>query len=182
MQPPHGSGLLSVFPSWRQHGNLLIFNLPTWKGRALYKKVLIAIDDSQTARCALTEAAYIAKTHGAALCVVHVADETLMGMHHRTLTTTLNLDHARQAIVDAGKKLLEEAIAQVADPSVETRLLEASDRRVSEVIIDAAQEWQADLIVVGTHGRRGLERLIIGSVAEQLVRLSPVSTLLVRKH
>ncbi|MBL8450074.1 MAG: universal stress protein [Dechloromonas sp.] len=148
----------------------------------MYKKVLIAIDDSETSRCALAEAAHIAKTYGAALCIVHVADETLMGMHHRTLSTTLNLDHARQAIVDAGRKLLDEASATLTDMPAETRLLEASNKRVSEVIVEAAKEWQADLIVIGTHGRRGLERLIIGSVAEQLVRLSPVSTLLVRKH
>ncbi len=148
----------------------------------MYKKVMIAIDDSETSRCALAEATHIGKTYGATLCIVHVADETLMGMHHRTLNTTLDLDHARQAIVDAGQKLVDEACRQAAGVAIETRLLEASTRRVSEVIVDAATEWQADLIVVGTHGRRGLERLVIGSVAEQVVRLSPVSTLLVRKH
>ncbi len=148
----------------------------------MYKKVMIAIDDSETSRCALAEAIHITKTYGAALCIVHVADETLMGMHHRTYSTTLNLDHARQAIVDAGRKLIEEACQQAAGLAVEHRLLEASTKRISEVVVDAANDWQADLIVVGTHGRRGLERLIIGSVAEQLVRLSPVSTLLVRKH
>lgn len=148
----------------------------------MYKKIMIAIDDSDTSRCALAEAIHIAKTYGAALCITHVADETLMGMHHRTFSTTLNLDHARQAICDAGSKLLDEAAQQAAGLTVERKLLEASTKRVSEVIVDAAQQWQADLIVVGTHGRRGLERLIIGSVAEQLVRLAPASVLLVRKH
>ena len=148
----------------------------------MYKKILVAIDDSETSRCALAEAQHLARTHGARLCITHVADETLMGMHHRTFSTTLNLDHARQAIADAGRKLLEEANQDMAGIDTETLLLEASTQRVSETIVDAAKAWQADLIVVGTHGRRGLERLILGSVAEQLVRLAPVSILLVRKH
>lgn len=148
----------------------------------MYKKILVAIDDSDTSRCALEEAKHLARTHGARLCIAHVADETLMGMHHRTFTTTLNLDDARRAIADAGRRLLEEARQQAADVDTETLLLEASNRRVSETLVEAAKTWQADLIVVGTHGRRGFERLILGSVAEQLVRMAPASILLVRQH
>lgn len=148
----------------------------------MYKKILVAIDDSDTSRCALEEAKHLARTHGAQLCIAHVADETLMGMHNRTFTTTLNLDHARQAIVDAGRKMLDEAAAAATDIQSETLLLEASTQRVSEALASAAKAWKADLIVVGTHGRRGIQRLILGSVAEQLVRLAPVSILLVRKH
>jgi nucleotide-binding universal stress UspA family protein len=148
----------------------------------MYKKILVAIDDSETSRCALEEAKHLARTHGAKLCIAHVADETLMSMHHRTFSTTLNLDHARQALVDAGKALVDEAYKGAAGIEAETLVLEASTQRVSETLVDAAKAWQADLIVVGTHGRRGLERFILGSVAEQLVRLAPVSILLVRKH
>ncbi|MBS1188734.1 MAG: UspA [Rhodocyclaceae bacterium] len=148
----------------------------------MYKKIMVAIDDSEMSRCALKEATLLAHAHGARLCVVHVADETLMGMHHRTFATTLNLEHARQAIRDAGRKLLDEAQQGVVNVQSETLLLEASTQRVSETIADAAKTWQADLVVAGTHGRRGLQRLILGSVAEQLVRLAPVSILLVRSH
>ncbi len=148
----------------------------------MYKKILVAIDDSDTSRAALQEAISLAKAQGARLCIAHVADETLLNMHHRTLNTTLNLDHARQAIRQAGEVLLEAAKVEAADLTVETLLKEADNRRVSEVLIEATQEAGADLLVVGTHGRRGLQRLILGSVAEQLVRLSPVSILLVRKH
>ena len=51
---------------------------------------------------------------------------------------------------------------------------------VSDMLIDAATEWQADLLIVGTHGRRGIERFFVGSVAERLVRKSQISLLLVR--
>lgn len=148
----------------------------------MYQKIIVAIDDSETSRCALQEAAQLAKAHGARLCVLHVADETLLGMHNRTFSTTLNVDHAREAIREAGRKLLAEAKAGLDGIDAETSLAEAAQQRVSEVIVDSAQQWGADLIVLGTHGRRGLQRLILGSVAEQLVRIAPVSVLLVRKH
>jgi nucleotide-binding universal stress UspA family protein len=69
---------------------------------------------------------------------------------------------------------------------VETRLLGAVEEyglnSIAEVIAGAAAEWKADLLVVGTKGRRGLERLVIGSVAEKLVRTVEISILLVRPH
>ena len=57
----------------------------------MYKNIMVAIDDSETSRCALVEAAHIARCSNAKLYVTHVADETLMGMHGRTFSTTMNL-------------------------------------------------------------------------------------------
>lgn len=148
----------------------------------MYKKILVAIDDSETSRCALGEAIHIARNYGAKLCILHIVDETLMGLHHRTITTTLNLDHARQALCAAGEALLGAAKEQAGGVEVETRLIEDRDKRISQAIVEAAEAWRADLLVAGTHGRRGLQLLIIGSVAEQLSRLATMSLLLVRKH
>jgi nucleotide-binding universal stress UspA family protein len=61
-------------------------------------------------------------------------------------------------------------------------LLETMKRRVSEVLVDKARELACDLIVIGRHGQRGLALLLLGSVAEQVARLSDASVLLVRKH
>lgn len=148
----------------------------------MYKKILVAIDDSETSRAALAEAIHIARCSGARLTIAHVADETLMGMHSRTFSTTLNLDHALQAIADAGRELLAEAARTADGVEVETVLLEARERRVSEVLIDQAAASGVDLIVLGRHGRRGLARLILGSVAEQVAKMADASVLLVRKH
>ena len=148
----------------------------------MYKKILVAIDDSETSRCALNEAIQIARASQAKLFITHVADETLMGMHHRTMNTTLNLDHALQAIVDAGQKLLAEASLAVTDIACETLLIEARSQRVSEVLINKARELGVDLIVIGRHGQRGLAKLILGSVAEQVAKMADASVLLVRKH
>jgi nucleotide-binding universal stress UspA family protein len=58
----------------------------------------------------------------------------------------------------------------------------ATDRRVAEMIADGARDWGADLVVIGTHGRRGFERMLVGSVAENLVRIAATSPLLVREQ
>lgn len=148
----------------------------------MYKKIMVAIDDSETSRCALAEALHLARTSDATLYITHVADETLMGMHGRTFSTSLNIDHALKAIAEAGRKLLDEAIADAEGIAAETLLLEARDRRVSEVLADKAGELGVDLIVIGRHGQRGIARLILGSVAEQLAKIANASVLLVRKH
>ena len=148
----------------------------------MYKNILVAIDDSDTSRCALNEALRIARSSKAKLYICHVADETLMAMHGRTFTTSLNIDNALQAIANAGRKLLDDALAQATDIDAESVLLEARNRRVSETIADKAGELGVDLIIIGRHGRRGLATLILGSVAEQLARIASASVLLVRQH
>jgi nucleotide-binding universal stress UspA family protein len=62
----------------------------------------------------------------------------------------------------------------------ETELLETEGKRVASVIDDDAKRWPADLIVIGTHGRSGISRLLLGSVAEGVVRGASVPVLLVR--
>ena len=148
----------------------------------MYKNILVAIDDSETSRCALDEAINIAKATNAKLHIVHVADEVLLGMHQRTVSTKLNLDHAMAAIRSAGVTILEDARAAASGIEAETILLETMKRRVSEVLVDKSRELGCDLIVIGRHGQRGLARLILGSVAEQVAKIADASVLLVRKH
>jgi nucleotide-binding universal stress UspA family protein len=148
----------------------------------MYRNILVAIDDSETSRCALDEAINITRATGAKLHIVHVADEVLLGMHQRTVSTTLNLDHAMAAIRGAGAKILEDARAKASGIEAETILLETMKRRVSEVLVDKSRELGCDLIVIGRHGQRGLARLILGSVAEQVAKIADASVLLVRKH
>jgi len=148
----------------------------------MYRNILVAIDDSETSRCALEEAINITRATGAKLHIVHVADEVLLGMHQRTVSTTLNLDHAMAAIRGAGAKILDDARAAASGIDAETILLETMKRRVSEVLVDKSRELGCDLIVIGRHGQRGLARLILGSVAEQVAKIADASVLLVRKH
>ncbi|SEN68772.1 universal stress protein [Nitrosomonas marina] len=132
----------------------------------MYKKIMVAIDGSETAQSALEEAENIANSYNAGLCIVHC------------ITGEEAADKA------AGQALLEKSEESVNALSIETRLLEANiaygTNGISDAIGDAVKDWGADLLVVGTANRRGLERFVVGSVAEQLVSLVESSILLVR--
>jgi nucleotide-binding universal stress UspA family protein len=71
-------------------------------------------------------------------------------------------------------------MAQRAGVSAETATLDTTAGRVCDLVVAQAKKWNADLIVLGTHGRRGVNRLLLGSDAEQILRLAPVPVLLVR--
>jgi len=133
----------------------------------MFMKVMVAIDGSETSLEALQEAKNIAASYHGTLCIVYAVG---------------NSDDAAQ---QAGLKLLEQAKFAVGDGlEVETRLLQAEAEYglngITEAVASAVKEWGAGLLVVGTANRRGLERLVIGSVAEQLVAKVDASILLVR--
>jgi nucleotide-binding universal stress UspA family protein len=82
----------------------------------------------------------------------------------------------------SGSKILEDAlsVAKAAGVPTDTELFDNFGERLAEVVADAATRFKADLIVVGTHGRRGLGRMMLGSGAEQIIRLAPVPVLVIR--
>lgn len=143
----------------------------------MYQRILVAIDGSDTARRGLDEAIRLAQAGGGRLLLAHVIEEPL--------PLTVNGDWSlpglpMEAWREAGERLLEAALAQCRQAGVEaeTRLIEAGGRRIGPIIAEAALDWQADLIVVGTHGRRGLDRLLLGSVAEGIIRTTRTPVLL----
>ena len=89
-----------------------------------------------------------------------------------------------ETMVKTGRDVLEKAAAITAKAGVktDTRLIEINTlgRRIPEIIAEQANDWPADLIILGTHGRRGLSRVFLGSVAEGIVRVSTKPVLLIR--
>ena len=149
----------------------------------MYKKILVAIDDSETSRSALREALHIAKTSNAKLFITHVSDETALNMHNHVFAHMADADNnAVSTLTHAGQELLVEAMKSATGIDAEAILLHATNRRISETIIEKAKELEVDLIIIGRHGRRGLATLILGSVAEQIAKIATASVLLVRKH
>jgi nucleotide-binding universal stress UspA family protein len=148
----------------------------------MYTRILVAIDDSPTAQKALDEAIRLASALGASLCIAHAADEGPLAQHGMGIGTYIDIEKVKGEIRDDSNQLLDQAVAKAAAAGcqAERLLVESTERRVAEMINDAALQWGADLIVVGTHGRRGFERLLVGSVAENLVRISSTSLVLVR--
>lgn len=148
----------------------------------MYTRILVAIDDSPTGAKALDEAIRLAKVLGAALCVAHAADEGPIAQHGMGIGTYIDIEKVKAEMRDDSNKLLDQAVASAAAAGVQAErlLIESTQKRVAEMIVDAAAQWGADLVVVGTHGRRGFERLLVGSVAENLVRMANTSLVLVR--
>jgi nucleotide-binding universal stress UspA family protein len=146
-------------------------------GVNMYKKVMVAIGEDASSPLALREALHIALNDSAQLCIVHAVTEEEVDD---------SADSSGSGILK-GQQLLDSAKSEAsATLAVEARLLKAEGQYgvngIAAAVADAITEWGADLLVVGTKGRRGLERLVIGSVAEKLVDTAEISILLVRPH
>jgi len=149
----------------------------------MYQRIFVAIDNSSTAQKALDEAIELAVKLGAELCIATALDEAPITQHSMGLGTHLDLDKIKQDMRDTGNALLDKAAAQAKAAGCDPyrTLLESDEKRLSEMLIQSAAQWNADLIVMGTHGRRGFERLLVGSVAEHMIRTATTTLLLVRK-
>lgn len=139
-------------------------------------RVLIAIDDSKYSKDALCAVARQIRAEGSEIRVLHV-------LQPLALSPVPQMD-ARyapelEAQVKGAKELVETGAVILRDRGfkVETSI-EQGDIRLE--IIDSAAEWKADLIVIGSHGRTGLTRLLLGSVAEFVARNAPCSVQIVR--
>jgi nucleotide-binding universal stress UspA family protein len=145
----------------------------------MYGKILVPVDGSETSKRGLTVACRLAKEPGAKLRCLFVIDEHYLTANYMGFMYLPDLIYKLR---DNGKEILDAASeqARMSGVKVESVLRESAERRVSDMIIDEAKTWAADLIVMGTHGRRGLSHLALGSDAESVVRNSPVPVLLVR--
>jgi nucleotide-binding universal stress UspA family protein len=149
----------------------------------MYKKIFVAIDNSSTARKALDEAIALAGALKASICVTFVADESGLMQHGMGLGSYIDVDKIKAEIRIGANAMLEEAVARAtaAGCQAERLLIESANRRVAESISEAAQSWGADLLVIGAHGVRGFERLLVGSVAENLTRICQSALLIIRR-
>ncbi len=144
-----------------------------------FKRIAVAIDGSETSELALIEALQLAKPLQAKLCIIHVADIPRysfdLGIDFNKYLELVRADS--QLILDRAKEL-----AQTHDVKAETLLVENANepKRISERITEAVQSWKAELLVIGTHGRRGFRRFILGSVAEDVIRITSFPVLLIR--
>lgn len=146
----------------------------------MYERILVPIDGSPTSDLGLKEAMRLAAlTHGS-LRLIHVIDEMSFALASDSYGVYAGelLDLLQQN----GEELLAKAEAQVRAQGlpVDTVLYENLQKTVQQRVVDEAIDWRADVIVIGTHGRRGVRRMMLGSSAEGVARTSPVPVLLVR--
>ena len=145
----------------------------------MFKRILVPIDGSGPSRAGLERAIALAKNQNARLRLLHVVDENgvIQGME-----PTMNVGELLDGLVAEGRKILAAAVVTAKKHGVkaDTVLYEVLIGRVADRIVREAAKWHADVIVMGTHGRRGIGRLVMGSDAENVLRQSPVPILLVR--
>ena len=148
----------------------------------MYRRIMVSVDGSATSNKALVAATEMANYSGgrAVLRLIHVLDE----MAYFTGFDPYGGQSGEliKIMRDTGEKILADALAVVkaAGIEVDTLLIDKFGERLGETIAVEAQNWNADLIVVGTHGRRRVGRMFLGSGAEQIIRLAPVPVLVIR--
>lgn len=144
----------------------------------MYKKILVPIDGSDVANHGLDHAIGLAKATGARLRLLNVITDVGWLFESATIGSYAVLT---QELHEQGSKLLAAAAATVTDQGVvvETAKQEAVSSRPAHVIVDDATASGCDIIVMGTHGRKGVSRMLLGSDASFVVSISPMPVLLV---
>lgn len=144
-----------------------------------YQNILVPVDGSETSFAAVAKAAELAKAFGSKINVVQVLTlDPYIAAEYITANQTNDLiERARASIV----KTLEEAKQKFTEQGVEaeTKLLEG--QVIAREITNAAKELNADLIVIGSHGRTGLKKLFLGSVAQSILSEGTTPVLVVRQ-
>jgi nucleotide-binding universal stress UspA family protein len=145
-----------------------------------YKRILVAVDGSDTANLALHEAIQLTKNQKATLRIIYVVDESVI------IYTDGYVDFETlwSAYKEEGQDLLSRINDQVKEEHIDFEtclvVLKSQEGRLAEKIITEAQDWHADLLVIGTHGRHGISRFFLGSVAERVLRIATMPVLLIR--
>lgn len=147
----------------------------------MYAKILVPVDDSPTSEAGLSEAIRLGKLCGSQLRLVHIveklpyfAEAAVYEVNANALVTDIAAD-AELLLERLAERVRAEGLA------VDTRLVASGGHQVDAYVNEQANAWPADLVVLGTHGRRGVERILGGSVAEQVVRHADMPVLLVRQ-
>ena len=125
----------------------------------MYKRVLLPVDGSEIADRALDEAINLTKGHKVDMKIVFIGSDD-----------------------ESSREIIEVAMTRAVNAGLqpESGLLgKFETEEIADVILQEAKEWAADLIVMATHGRRGVAHMVLGSVTERVIRVSPVPVLVI---
>ncbi len=147
----------------------------------MYRRILVPVDGSAASMMGLRHAIGLAKDQGARLRVLNIVDDLIMAPMMME-PSGADLTHILDSLRAEGQKVLKKAaaVAEKSAVKAETVQLESRGQPVSDAILADARRSRADVIVMGTHGRQGLNRLLLGSDAERVLREAAVPVLLTR--
>lgn len=147
----------------------------------MYTRILVPVDGSAASAQGLNEAIELARHLKARMRLVHVVEPWVMVTPE---TVSVTVHQVAETIRSIGNALLADCEKKVENAGIEVdvELIETMGASAGECIVKNAKDRDADLIVCGTHGRRGFRRLLMGSDAEYIVRRATVPVLLVRSQ
>lgn len=148
----------------------------------MYKHILIATDGSELATKALEHGLTLAKSDGARVTVVTVTEMwAAMDIAHDVRQGKPDpIGHFEQLAAAAAKRILDEAARRATALGVTCTCVHLKDQHPAEGIVDAAKNLGCDLIVMASHGRRGMSRVLLGSQAYEVLSHCTVPALIVR--
>lgn len=141
----------------------------------MYRKILVATDGSKIAEKAVLHAISLASSVGAELVGVYIVDVSAF----INLPETVVWDNVREMLHEEGKKALDFVKKEAENKNVKVKTI-IREGSPSKSIVEIANEENVDLIVLGTAGRTGLNRLLLGSISEKVLRISEKSVLIVK--
>jgi nucleotide-binding universal stress UspA family protein len=148
----------------------------------MYQQILVAVDDSETSAYALEAALQLARETGAKLQPLFVVEVPLLVYQ----TPGSEPTYVRNALLEKGTRVIADAVANMKRAGVQgtPRIVESDlvANDIAQCILHAASDLKADLVVMGTHGRRGFRRLMLGSVAERFLRIAQCPVLMISAH
>lgn len=146
----------------------------------LYQRILVPVDGSTPAGKSLKQALKLAGDQKASIKLITVVDEAI-GDYMGGELAWIDPQTLRDNLVAGARKVLDAALeeAKAEGLTVESELIESPEGRVGRAILKAAEDWGADLLVIATHGRHGLSRLLLGSTTETLLRKGSLPMLVV---
>lgn len=151
----------------------------------MYAHILVAVDGSPASRTVTSHAYELASQLGARCTVLHVLDDVTIPFVNYGMEPYVNIEAVNPEVAEAQRTGAERLVADLArtapdDVEVEAVVVEAAGRRIGESITVEARDRGVDLVVVGTHGHRGLSKVFVGSVADAVVRSADVPVTVVR--
>ncbi len=145
----------------------------------MYKKILVPLDGSELAEQVLPQVSQLAGCTGAQVILLRVASEPVYDYLARDPQIAMDM---RSDIEMAAQVYLDEIASEFRAMGLAVSTMVVWGAPTADIILNVARQIQADLITMSTHGRSGFARLVIGSVADEVVRKASAPTLLVRPH
>jgi nucleotide-binding universal stress UspA family protein len=148
----------------------------------MYKKILISTDGSKFGTKAVSHGVNLAKSVGASVTIITTTEMwSAVDMAKAARSGSANpIDAYEKAAADAAKKILSAAQAVAEKAGVKADTVHISDQHPADAIIKTAAAKKSNLIIVGSHGRRGIEKVLMGSVASQVITYSDIPVLVVK--